>query len=774
VRVTVPLSFFGEPVLRSEDPRFLRGQGRYVENIEIPGALMIGFARSIMPHARLNAVEGLAEARALPGVVAAYTADDLGIPPHPPSGNVEGAQGTVTGFMRDVLARDVVRYVGEPFAAVVAETRAQAEDAVELIWADLDPLPAVITSEAAVADGAQVLFPAERSNVAHAFERDWDLDVLEGADVVVRGRFVQQRLAPIPMETNAIAVIPEEDGGYTVWVATQVPFDLRNDLADLLELDKKRIRTIAPDVGGGFGAKTMLYPEFAVAAVAARRLGRPVRYAETRSENLVSMTHGRAQVQTVEIGAKGDGTVVGMRVEILADMGAYPIAAWLPNTTEQMLAGVYRIPRIASRGRSVVTNTTPVSAYRGAGRPEAAALVERAMDLVAAELAMDPVDVRRKNLIPAAGFPYETPSGSTYDTGDYERALDVALDLAHPDALRWEQAARRERGDHMMLGIGVSTYVEITAFASKDFASVEVGVDGGVTVLAGTSAQGQGHETAFAQIASALLTVPFEAVRVIHSDTAVVRRGAGTWASRSLQIAGSAVLEQSEAVVAKARKLASHLLEVDEADLSTFHEGRIEVAGAPDRGLTWGELAAAAQDPARLPAGMEPELVSSGTFREVESTFPFGSHVAVVEVDTETGDVRLVRHIAVDDCGRILNPMLVDGQVHGGLGQGIAQALYEEIRYDETGNPITGNLSTYPMPSAAELPSFELAHTETPTPLNPLGAKGIGESATIGSTPAVQSAVVDALAHLGVRHIDLPLSPERVWRAIREAVAARP
>ncbi len=772
MRVTLPPSLFGEPVLRSEDPRFLRGEGRYVENIEIPGALRAAFARSIMPHARLLGVEGLAEARSMPGVVAVYAGDDLGIAPQPPSGNVEGAEGTVEGFMRDVLACDVVRYVGEPIAAVIAETRAQAEDAAEVIWADLDPLPPVLDAEAAVADGAARLFPSNGSNVAHTFDADWELDVLEGADVVVRGRFVQQRVAPVPMEMNAIAVVPEDDGGFTVWVSTQVPFDIRNELADLLEVDKKRVRTIAPDVGGGFGAKTMVYPEFAVVAVAAKRLRRPVRYLESRSDNLVSMTHGRAQLQWVEIGAKRDGTVVGMRVELLADMGAYPIGAFLPTTTGEMLAGVYRTPRISYRGRSVVTNTTPVSAYRGAGRPEAAALVERAMDLVAAELGVDPVEVRRRNLIPPDAFPYRTATGTTYDVGDYEPALDLALRMTGIDELRKEQAARRERGDHVLLGIGVSTYVEITAFASKEFASVEVADDGAVTVLAGTSAQGQGHETAFAQITSALLGVPFDAVRVVQSDTGVVPRGAGTWASRTLQVAGSAVLEQSQAVVAKARTLASHLLEIDEHDLSEFHEGRIEVVGAPDRALTWGELAAAAQDPARLPEGMKPGLASSGTFREVESTFPFGSHVAVVEVDIETGDVRPVRHIAVDDCGRILNPMLVDGQVHGGLGQGIAQALYEEVRYDESGNPITANLTTYLMPSAAELPRYEVAHTETPTPLNPLGAKGIGESATIGSTPAVQSAVVDALSHLGVRHIDLPLSPERVWRAIREATTS--
>ncbi len=769
--VPLPPSLFGEPVLRSEDPRFLRGEGRYVENVPIPGCLRAAFARSIMPHARLNEVNGLDEARAMPGVVAVYVADDLGIPPQPPAGNVEGAEGTVEGFLRDVLARDVVRYVGEPIAAVIAETRAQAEDAAEVIVADLDPLPTVIDAEAAIADGAPLLFPANGSNVAHAFDADWDLDVFEDADVVVRGRFVQQRLAPIPMETNAIAVIPEDDGGYTVWVSTQVPFDIRNDIADLLEIDKKRVRTIAPDVGGGFGAKTMVYPEFAVVAVAAKKLKRPIRYQETRSDNLVGMTHGRAQLQTVEIGAKRDGTVVGMRVELLADMGAYPIGAFLPTTTGEMLAGVYRTPRIAYRGWSVVTNTTPVSAYRGAGRPEAAALVERAMDLVAAELGMDPVDVRRRNLIPPDAFPYRTATGTTYDVGDYERALDVALGMAGIDDLRREQAARRERGDHLLLGIGVSTYVEITAFASKEFGAVEVKPDGSVTVLAGTSPQGQGHETAFAQIVSALLGVPFDTIRVVHSDTGLVPRGAGTWGSRTLQVAGSAVLEQGQAVLAKARKLASHLLEVDEHDLTGFVDGRIEVAGAPDRALAWSELATAAQDPARLPEGMEPGLAASGTFREPESTFPFGSHVAVVEVDVQTGDVRPVRHIAVDDCGRILNPMLVDGQVHGGLGQGIAQALYEEVRYDEDGNPITGNLTTYLMPSAAELLCFEVAHTETPTPLNPLGAKGIGESATIGSTPAIQSAVVDALSHLGVRHIDLPLSPERVWRAIQDATS---
>jgi carbon-monoxide dehydrogenase large subunit len=480
------------------------------------------------------------------------------------------------------------------------------------------------------------------------------------------------------------------------------------------------------------------------------------------------MTHGRAQVQTVEIGAIRDGTVTGVRVEILADMGAYPIGGYLPTTTQEMLSGVYRFPVAACRGRSVVTNTTPVNAYRGAGRPEATACIERAIDLVAAELGMDPVEVRRKNLIASDAFPYTTSSGTTYDTGDYALALDTALDLANYADLRREQARRRARGDHVALGIGVCTYVEITAFASKEFGSVEVHPDGTVTVMTGVSPQGQGHETAMAQIASGILDVPFEAVRVVHSDTGVVARGAGTWASRSLQVGGSAVAERAEAVVEQAKALAAQLLEVDIADVVAA-DGGFAPAGAPDRFLTWSELAAAAIEPSNVPPGAETGLRSAGSFRETESTFPFGAHVAVVEVDTQTGEVDLVRHISVDDCGRILNPLLVQGQVHGGLGQGIAQALYEEVLYDESGNPVTGTFSTYLFPAATEFPRFTTANTETPTPLNPLGAKGIGESATIGSTPAVQNAAVDALAHLGVRHLDLPVSPARVLTALQSA-----
>ena len=643
-----------------------------------------------------------------------------------------------------------------------------AEDAAEMVFADTEPLPAVLDAETALADGAPLLWPAHGSNVCYAFESRWDEDPLEGADVVVRGRFVNQRLAPAPMETNGILAVPEPEGGLTIWVSTQVPFDVRTELAEALGLDKDRVRAIAPDVGGGFGAKLPVYPEYLVVAASALLLGRPVRWFESRSESMVTLAHGRGQVQTIEIGAASGGSVVGMRVDLVADMGAYPIGAFLPTTTQEMVSGVYRIPKISTRGRCVVTNTTPLSAYRGAGRPEAAALVERAMDLIASELAMDPVEVRRRNLIPRDAFPYTTATGITYDTGDYEAALDEALAIAGYAELRGEQVARRERGDHLLLGIGIATYVEITSFSSKEFGSVEVHADGRVTVLTGTTPNGQGHETAFAQLASGALGVSFEAVTVIHSDTGLVPRGAGTWGSRSLQAGGSAVYEQAVSVAAKGRKLAAHLLEVDEADVVQA-DGSFRVAGAPDRAVTWSEVATAARDPARLPEGLEPGLVSSGVFRDGDSTFQFGTHIAVVEVDRETGAVRPIRHVAVDDCGRILNPMLVDGQVHGGLGQGISQALYEEVVYDEAGNPLTGTLATYLMPSAAEFPSFELAHTETSTPRNPLGAKGIGESATIGSTPAVQNAVVDALAHLGVRHVDIPCTPERVWSALRAA-----
>ncbi len=753
-------SIFGGAVRRVEDPRFLTGEARYVDSMHPEGALHAVFVRSIMAHGRISGIDATA-ARAMPGVAAVLVASDLALAPQPPAGNVIGP------FHRPIPAADVVRYAGEPIALVLADLPALALDAAEAVVVELDPLEPVLTTEAALAAGAPELFPGSGGNLAHEFVEAWDDDVLAGSEVVVRARVVHQRLAPAPMETNAILVEPAGDA-LTIWVSTQVPFDVRSDVAEWLGLDRSKVRVVAPDVGGGFGAKLHVYPEYVICAAAAARLGRPVAWQESRTESMVGLGHGRAQIHDVELGARRDGTLVGLRVDILADMGAYPGAAYLPATTKTMLPGAYRIPRVAARGRSVVTNTVPTCEYRGAGRPEAAATIERAMDLLASELAIDPVELRRRNLIHPDELPFTSAVGSIYDAADYPAALELALGTAGYEDLRAAQARRRERGDTRQLGIGVAVYVEVTGFSRKELGSVEIQGDGSAVVRAGTSSHGQGHETAFAQLASGVLGLPINRVRVVHSDTAEVRRGEGTFGSRSLQIAGTSVFRASEEVLAKARALAAHLLEASPEDVEAI-DGGFAVAGSPETSVSWADLAAAASDTSSLPEGMEPGLFAEARPFQREYTYPFGAHVAVVEVDVETGDVRLLRHVAVDDCGRILNPMLVEGQVHGGLGQGIAQALYEEVLYDELGNPLTPNLATYAMPAASELPSFERAVMETPTPLNPLGAKGIGESATVGSTPAVVNAAVDALAPFGVRHIDPPLTPERVWRAIRDA-----
>ena len=760
---TVPPSTFGIPALRTEDPRFLRGAGRYLENVEIPEALRAVFVRSIFAHAAVQGIRGIDEARGMPGVAAVYLAEDLNLPSQDAAGSVEVPGGDLDHpFERPVLAHRRLRYVGEPYAVVVASTLGEAQDAAEHLWVDGEALTPLIDVEAAATDGTPSLFPDVGTNIATTFEHRWNDDVLAGADVVVRARLVNQRVAPVPMEPNGIAVVPEGDGSYTVWVSSQVPFDVRADLVDVLGVARSAIRVIAPDVGGGFGAKVPTYPEYLVVAKAAALLERPVRWFETRSESMVSMTHGRDQVQWIELGATRDGTMTGLRFDVLSNVGAYPqLGSFMAQTTAEMISGVYAIPDIAFRGRAVVTNVTPLGAYRGAGRPEAAAAIERAVDLLASELSMDPVELRRRNFIAPAAFPVRTAAGTEYDTGEYDRALSRALELADYVGLRAEQRARRERGDTTALGIGVATYVEITAFPTKEFARVDVNVDGTATVSIGTSSSGQGHETAFAQLVAGMLAMPVAAVEVVHSDTSKVERGQGTWGSRSLQAGGSVIVARAGEVIDAARALAATTLEVDQADLEGPIDGGFRVAGAPDRSVTWADLATSATEP----------LSARGTSSDPGATFPFGAHVAVVEVDLATGDVRLERLIAVDDCGRILNPMLVRGQQHGGLAQGVAQALFEEVVLDTAGNPLTSSLLTYLVPSAPELPTFECDNTETTTPVNPLGAKGIGESGSIGSTPAIQNAVVDALAPLGIRHIDLPCSPERVWRAIRSASA---
>jgi carbon-monoxide dehydrogenase large subunit len=755
-------SLVGVPVRRIEDPTLLRGEGTYIDNLDLPGAVHLAFVRSPIARAEITNVD-VADARAMPGVVAVYSAADLELPNH--TGMIQLNPAVV----RPALARDTVNFVGDPVAVVVAESKAQAVDAAEAVIVDYEPLPAVTDMEAALAPDAPLQFEALGSNVVMGAREPDNFDPLAGAEVVVRGRFENQRIAVVPMEGSAIAVVPGDDGeghDLTIYLACQMPHMNRGGAAGGFGIEPEKIRLIAPHVGGSFGAKHWA-PEDIVALRVAMELGRPVKWVETRSENMIAMPHGRGQVQYLELGLRHDGTIVGLRCRVVGDAGAYGgfggMLAFGP--TRMMSQGVYRIPRIGYDCAVALTNLAPMGAYRGAGRPEAAAMLERILDMAAAELGMDPAALRRRNFLRPDEFPYSTVTGVTYDIGDYDAALTEALRVAGYDELRAEQAARRDRGDVKQLGIGICAYVEITAGGSgSEYAEVEVHPDGNATIKAGTSAHGQGHATAYTQLVSGELGIPFERITFVQSDTALIPRGGGTGGSRSLQLGGSAALEASRGVLDRARSLAADLLEAAPADIVVTDDGTLGVAGVPAKAVTWAEVATkAAAD--GFPLAVEHDFVQSG------ASFPFGAHVSVVEVDTETGRVEPIRHVAVDDCGRILNPMLVDGQVHGGLASGIAQALWEEMVYDDDGNPLTSTLAEYGIPSAAEFPTFEVAHTETPSPLNPLGAKGIGESATVGSTPAVQNAVVDALSHLGVRHLDMPCTPERVWRAIQDARA---
>jgi len=753
-------SLVGAPVRRVEDPDLLTGRGTYIDNLEIDGMLELAFVRSTVAHARLEGTD-TSEARTMPGVVGVWTADDLDVPEY---FQFMKLNPVVT---RPALAQDRVRFVGDIVAVVAADTRAQAVDAAETVVVDYDPLPAVSDPDAALRPGAPILFDELGSNVVSG-NRGAPGDPLEDAEIVVRGRFENQRVAVVPMEGHAIAVVPGDDGlgnEVTLHLTCQMPHMVRMLVAGAVGVDMNKLRVIAPHVGGSFGAKHW-NAESLIAARIAGELQRPVRWVETRSENMIAMTHGRAQVQYVELGLKRDGTITGMRCRVIGDAGAYGGfgGTLAMGSTRTMAQAVYHIPKIGFDVVVALTNTTPLGAYRGAGRPEAAALVERILDMAADELGMDPVELRRKNLIQPDEFPYTTVTGVTYDSGDYEAPLREALRVADYDALLAEQAARRERGDSKQLGIGICLYVEVTGGAGGEFSEIEVHDDGTATLKAGTSAHGQGHATAYSAIVSDQLGIPIENIRFVQSDTALVARGGGTGGSRSLQLGGSAVLETAQIVAERAKELAAELLEAAPDDIVIAMDGRVGVTGVPAKALGWGELAVAARDKGE-PLLVQHDFSSSG------SSFPFGAHVSVVEVDMETGRVVPIRHVAVDDCGTILNPLLVDGQVHGGLASGISQALWEHFVYDDDGNPLTSTLADYAMPSAAEFPSFEASHTETPSPLNPLGAKGIGESATVGSTPAVQNAVVDALSHLGVRHIDMPTTPERVWRAIQDARA---
>jgi carbon-monoxide dehydrogenase large subunit len=762
------MGILGSRVLRVEDPRLLTDGGTYCADVgdrRLAGAVHATYVRSTVAHARLLAVD-VDAARARPGVVDAVAGGDVDLAPIPGWFN--------PAMVRTHLACDRVRFVGEPLAVVLTERPDQGEDAAEAVAVEYEPLPALVDPMAALTSEVR-LFPEVGTNLVCEFGAPPGdgPDALDDREIVVRQRLVNQRVAACPLEVRSSAAA-WVDGRLHMWCSTQNPHGVRGALAGLYGIDEADVAVVAPDVGGGFGAKIDLHPEDLLLPWLARRCGRPVRWLETRSENLQAMVQGRAQVHDVAIAGRRDGTIEAYRLSIVQDAGAYPtMGAYLPMMTRSMAAGTYGIPVVEADARVVVTTTAPIGAYRGAGRPEATAAIERAVDLFAAEVGIDPAEVRRRNLLPRFDEPHTTPTGETYDCGDYPAALEGALVAAGYDELRAEQRRRRRRGDHIALGIGIAAYVEVTAGPSggSEFARVEVwprpdasgGPDGvDVMVATGSSPHGQGLDTAFAMVVADGLGVPIERIEVRHGDTDAIPRGAGTMGSRSLQLGGSAVRGAAINVVGQARKVAAELLEAALDDVE--HDaaaGTFRVVGTPAVTRTWAEVAAAAESQGT-------PLAADHDFQVAHPTYPFGVHVAVVEVDTETGDVRLVRLVACDDAGRILNPLLAHGQRHGGLAQGAAQALYEHVAFDAHGNPLTATFADYPIVSAAELPSFELVDLETPTWVNELGAKGIGESGTIGSTPAVHNAVCDALAHLGVRHVDMPCTPATVWQAIRE------
>jgi carbon-monoxide dehydrogenase large subunit len=773
------VSILGTRVTRIEDPRLLTEGGRYTADLREPaleGAVHATFLRSTVAHALVVGVD-VVEARSLPGVVDVATGAEVDLPPVPGVTN--------RAMARPLLAADRVRFVGEPVAVVLSETPEQGADAAEWVVVDYAPLPVVVDPVEALASEA-ILFPELGSNLVTTFGEEGGDGVpgrTAGCDVVVRQRIVNQRLAAAPLEGRSSAAA-WVDGRLVLWCSTQNAHGLRHAVASTYGLDEDRVRVVTPDVGGGFGAKIGGHPEDLVLGWLARRCGRPVRWTETRTENMTAMVHGRAQVHEITIGGRGDGTIEAYHLDVVQDAGAYPsMAAFLPYLTRAMAAGTYAIPTVTSRARVALTTTTPVGSYRGAGRPEATAAIERAVDLFAAEVGLDPVEVRRRNLLPAFSEARTTAAGTTYDCGDYPGALDRVLAAAGYDDLRAEQARRRAAGETRVLGIGVSCYVEVTSGvrAGSEFGRVEIRAARGAAagnagaveavVTTGASPHGQGLATALAMMVADATGLPIAAVRVVHGDTDAVARGTGTFGSRSLQLGGSAVLEATRVVIVEARQRAAELMEaaVDDVVLDAAR-GAFHVVGAPAITWSWADvLASLGERGGSDGPGGHTGLVADHDFATTQATYPFGAHVAVVEVDVETGDVRLLRLVACDDAGRVLNPLLAEGQRHGGLAQGAAQALYEHVAFDPDGNPLTTNFADYAVVSAAELPSFELVEMETPTWVNPLGAKGIGESGTIGATPAIQNAVCDALGHLGVRHVDMPCTPERVWRAIRVA-----
>ena len=729
----------------------------FVGDVDLPGVLHVGYVTSTVAHARVERVD-ITSARDAPGIVDVVTAGDLTFADFPRMGRF-----IPEAMTRSVLAKHTVRFVGEPIVAVVGESPAAVEDALELVEIDYDPLPAVVRPEDALEDGS-LLFPDAGTNRVSQAKGGSEEELPWGeCDVVVTATIRNQRLAPCPLETRVAAAEWTAEGRLVFYASCQGAHPIRAQLTHLYGLEESQVRVITRDVGGSFGAKARAYSEDLLLPLLAQRAGRPVRWVPPRSADMVGLGHSRAQVQALKIGGMRDGTIRCLEAQLLADCGAYPIMGPLMVTgTGALLPGPYRVPNVRWSSRAVVTNTTPIVAYRGAGRPESTALVDRAVDLFAAEIGIDAADVRRKNLLRGDEQPWRSPTGLTYDSGDYAAVFEKALAAIGYDELRADQARRRGTGDTKLLGIGTSVFIDRTGgLPGGEFGSVQLRPDGSLLALTGSSPYGQGHHTTWAMIIADRTGVPIDQIEIVHGDTDVVPAGGITGGSRSVQKAGVALADASDKLVAEARRLAAELLEAGEGDvvLDTA-SGRFHVVGAPGaNSVGWIEVAAT--------MGERDPLECVSDFEGGDATFPFGAYVAVVEVDVDTGVVDLQRMFSIDDAGTIVNPMLALGQVHGGIAQGIAQGMFEEFTYDGDGNPLTSNLADYSFPSAADLPPFESQLQETPSPNNALGAKGIGESGTIGAPPAVQNAVIDALSHLGVRHIDMPVTAERVWRAMR-------
>ncbi len=760
----VPSELVGSRIRRKEDPRLITGSSTYVDDVRLPGILQLVFVRSMYAHARIKGID-ISKANSMPGVVAVITGKDL----DEYIESLSGAPAPDPATPRaEVLATDVVRHLGQPLVAVIAATQYQARDAADEVVVDYEQLPTATTIEEASKEGAPLIWAGAEGNVGVRWDHTkGDVEAaFSKADIVVKERIRSQKLAGVPMEGRAVLAAPDPmSRGLTVWTSTQSAHIVRPAIARKLGLHETQVRAIAPEVGGAFGVKIGAYQEDYVASAMALKLNQPIKWIETRSENFQATNHGRAQIADIEIAADKDGKILAYRLTVVQDLGAYPKGTFLPATTGSMAVGCYDIPAVELHTSGVYTNTMAVGAYRGAGRPEAAYYIERGMDLLANKAGLDPAEVRRINFIAPDKFPYDTATGERYDTGEYAKALTKALDVAKYQEMRAFQAEQRQQGRY--IGVGLASYVEICGFGPWESSTVRVEPSGDVSVFTGISPHGQGQETTFAQIVSDRLGVDFDRIVVYHGDTNNTPQGRGTMGSRGLAIGGSAIVLSTDKLREKARRIAANLLEasLDDIELSN---GKYRVMGSPDRGVTMDQIAANAYS-GRVPADLEPGLESTDFFRPEDETFPFGTHIAMVEVMPETGVVKMLRYISIDDCGFIVSPMLVDGQVHGGLAQGIAQALLEEIHYDDNGQILTGSLMDYAIPKADRFVMFETGHTETRTPLNPLGAKGIGEAATIGSTPSIANAVMDALKPFGVTHLDVPLTPQKVWNAIHDA-----